>query len=359
MHADATPPAQMDADGRALIAALPALLPLDAAPAALITVVSAQGSAPRGPGARMLVRDGHLLAGTIGGGHLEQRALDEACALLATTPNFAPTLRSWALGPALAQCCGGRVAVRLEPISGADGRALAARLNAAETSDGWFETGEADHLLRERPTAPWTIVIFGAGHVARALAQVLQVQPWRVIVVDERPEWADSSAFPLGTTVIAQPPVAALSAWGWLDSPAGAPQAATMPATAEAAPAWSAEVGVRPSAGRSLAVIMTHDHERDRQLAWALLRRVDTGQTPLPYVGVIGSKTKISTLRRRLNNQGVSAAALDQLVAPIGLRAADAAGVVRPIGGKRPGEIAISVAAELLVRVAALEAGAV
>ncbi len=343
----------MDADGQALVASLPELLAEGAAPAALVTVVRAQGSAPRGPGARMLVRDGGLLAGTIGGGHLERRAMHEACGLLTENIDFPASLRSWALGPALAQCCGGRVAVRLEPLTAPAAWALAAKLRAAEASSAPFVTGVGDHQLTERPTAPWTVVIFGAGHVTRALAQVLQVQPWRVVVVDARPEWAHASAFPPTTEVHAAPPVAVLAAWGWLAARATTDQAAP-PALAAEDDVAAAVTGPAPDPSRTLALIMTHDHELDRQLAWALLRRPDVGERPLAHVGVIGSRTKITTLRRRLTGQGVSEAALARLVAPIGLRQPDASGVERPIGGKRPGEIATSVAAELMVRIATL-----
>ncbi|MCO4760849.1 MAG: xanthine dehydrogenase accessory protein XdhC [Myxococcales bacterium] len=322
---------RMDPDGAQLVASLPSLLPAGAPPAALVTVVAAQGSAPRGPGARMVVRGGKLLAGTIGGGHLEQLATDEASDLLAKSPNFQPVMRDWALGPALAQCCGGRVAVRLEPISSASARTLTQALNLAQSTDGLFQTGEGPHLLVERPVLQPSVVIFGAGHVARALAHVLAVHPWRVVVVDERPDWADPGAFCVGTEVRATAPLAALQQWGWLG---GDQQPTPSP----------------PLLSQSFAVIMTHDHELDRQIAWALLRH--EADQHLPYVGVIGSKTKIATLHRRLAGQGITPAQLQHLTAPIGLLRPAANGQPRPIGGKRPGEIATSVAADLMLRIA-------
>ncbi|QNA98991.1 hypothetical protein G4G31_09250 [Massilia sp. Se16.2.3] len=75
------------------------------APAVLVTVAIAEGSVPREPGAKMLVtRDG--FAGTIGGGHLELRAIEIARGMLAEGA-AAPTLERFALGPSLGQCCGG------------------------------------------------------------------------------------------------------------------------------------------------------------------------------------------------------------------------------------------------------------
>ncbi len=346
-------PIPMDPDGRALVASLPALVPPGADPAALVTVVRAEGSGPRGPGARMLVRDGVLLAGTVGGGHLEQQAVREASAQLRDNPDFAAFERSWALGPALAQCCGGRMAVRVEAVGPRRAAALAARLRQAEADGGTLVTGEGGHRLAERPSAPWTVVIFGAGHVARALAAVLQVQPWRVVVLDSRPDWADAACFPASAEVCAAPPVSVLRAWGWLG---GARQASE----GTAAPVDGAALPLAPARARTFALVMTHDHDLDRNLVWALLRPVVGAEQPaagqpraldaLRYVGLIGSKTKIATTRRRLTDMGLSAAALDHLVAPIGLCLPDARGTPRPIGGKRPGEIALSVAADLLVR---------
>ena len=89
---------------------------------------------------------------------------------------------------------------------------------------------------------------------------------------------------------------------------------------------------------------MTHDHALDRDLVDAALRVGErTDGTDLQYVGVIGSKTKIATLKQRLRTRGLQQAQLDRLVAPIGLRVND-----RLLGGKLPGEIAIGVVAQLL-----------
>ena len=83
----------MDAEGQRLLTRLADWLPEGAAPAVLVTIWSVQGSTPRGPGARMLCRGGRLLAGTIGGGHLEEEALREAaqCETAASGGNDAET----------------------------------------------------------------------------------------------------------------------------------------------------------------------------------------------------------------------------------------------------------------------------
>ena len=320
----------LDPHAQQLLGDLPALL-RDRPAAQLVTVMHVKGSAPREAGARMLCRDGRLLAGTIGGGHLEDRALREA-GELAAHGHFEPVLRRWRLGPELAQCCGGVVELMIAPIDSAEAQALAAATREALRGGAPLVSEVGGRMLVEAPGPVATVVIFGAGHVGAALAQVLTVLPWRVVVIDHRPQWAEPSRFGPSVEVINQSPVSVLAAWGWLGQ-------AAAKSTDDAV-----EVGPCPQKSHTYAVIMTHDHRLDRDLADALMR-VDerTDGTGLQYVGVIGSKTKIALLRRRLSDRGVSDAQLDKLVAPIGLRHKGAL-----LGGKLPGEIAISVAAQLL-----------
>src|SRR5690349_10873959 len=91
-------------------------------PAALVTILAVEGSAPRGPGARMLVtRDGQ--AGSIGGGALEHQSTAQARAILDHSPG-SWRVQDYPLGPLLGQCCGGRVRLlveRLDDVPGGDG----------------------------------------------------------------------------------------------------------------------------------------------------------------------------------------------------------------------------------------------
>ena len=89
---------------------------------------------------------------------------------------------------------------------------------------------------------------------------------------------------------------------------------------------------------------MTHEHELDGDLVDALLRLPERlpGEE-LRHVGLIGSRTKINSLRSRLRGRGLADERLSRLSAPIGLHVDG-----RLLGGKMPGKIAISVAAELL-----------
>jgi xanthine dehydrogenase accessory factor len=122
-------------------------------PCVLVVVTRVQGSAPREPGARMLVASGELAHGTIGGGQLEKLALERAAALLAD-PGAPAESRDFPLAEAAGQCCGGSVTLFFEPYR-------------------W-----------RRPT----VAIFGAGHVGQALAGLA---PWlaaRVLLIDGRTE---------------------------------------------------------------------------------------------------------------------------------------------------------------------------
>lgn len=345
----------MDAEGQRLLTRLPELLPAREKAAVLVTVWRTEGSAPRGPGARMLCRGGRLLAGTIGGGHLEDQALRDAQALddghethdADDAPALATEVRDEAdhagrlarlcrypLGAQLAQCCGGQVWLHFQRLDPAQARQLADEVSQAEAIGETYETHFGDEHLRELPRPLPTVLVCGAGHVSAALARVLQPLPWRVLVVDARPEWAERYRFPQGTEVVCTEPLRLLAAWGWLGPEAQGSQAAGKLSQ----PGRTLPRAPRPEATRAL--VMTHDHALDRELVAALLgcRRGE-----LAMVGLIGSPSKIRSSHQRLRQRGVPEAQLARLVGPIGLRVDG-----QLLGGKLPGEIAISIAAQLL-----------
>lgn len=365
-------PISMDAEGQRLLQRLADLVPLRQ-PAVLVTVWGVEGSAPRGPGARMLCRGGRLLAGTIGGGHLEDQALRDAVELEAgpaaaadshaevgdadAPPSEATLVEESAgarggvarvirypLGPQLAQCCGGVVRLHFQPVDAAAAGRLQTEFETAVQTGATLRTGFADESLYEQPQAVPTVLLCGAGHVATALARVLQPLPWRVIVVDARPEWADRARFAPAVEVIATEPLRLLAAWGWLGPAAAASHAAQRLLDG------SRPVPAAPWAAATRAIVMTHDHALDRELVDALLRvpdRIEAPRAALPYVGLIGSPSKAAATRHRLRQGGLAAAVIDRLVSPIGLRLGSAADAPL-LGGKLPGEIAIGVAAQLL-----------
>ena len=326
----------LDPESKRLLARMPGLV--DSANAhQLVTVLSTAGSAPRAVGARMLCRQGQLIAGTIGGGHLEERALEDAEALAQSIESglFRGQVRRYPLGPELAQCCGGVVELLYEAIDEAVAQTKAADLAAALACGGELRTEFDDGVLVETPQPEPTVVICGAGHVSAALAAVLSVLPWRVIVADHRRAWADRDRFPAHHEIFCCEPLRLFAAWGWLGPQAAKSQlAAKVPEPPPSVPLGS----------HTAAVVMTHDHDIDRDLADALLRLSErAGVDPLRYVGVIGSKTKIATLRQRLRGRGVGEDDLGRLTAPIGLRVDG-----KLIGSKLPGQIAVSVAAQLI-----------
>jgi xanthine dehydrogenase accessory factor len=246
--------------------------------AAGITVESASGSTPREAGTFMLVSP-NAKWGTIGGGQLEHQAVMEARDLLHSEEMSCT--RSVALGPEIAQCCGGRANLLFERVTAASGEALVARLEEEE---------------QRHPR----VFIFGAGHVGRALLYSLAPLPFRVTVVETRPE--EVALLPSGTDFRLTP------------IPEG-------------------EIGTMPPG--SFALILTHDHSLDFLIARAALARED-----LTYIGMIGSKTKRAVFSKWLVSEAEGDIRwLDRLVSPIG---------GNRVRDKRPEVIAAMTAVELL-----------
>ena len=247
-------------------------------PAVLIEVTALKGSAPREAGARMLItaRGSH---GTIGGGRLEWEATLRARALLASDePSIVMEVP---LGPEIGQCCGGFVSLRLSRAD--DG--IRAELEAIEQAEG-----EGLPL----------VLLFGAGHVGKALAAALAPLPFRVRWIDGR-----AGEFP-------DPPIK------------GPEVVVTERALAEvdAAPADAA------------CLVLTHSHALDSMICAAVLQRGD-----FAYLGLIGSRTKRAQFERAFRDLGIPEERIGRLVCPIG------GGRIRD---KRPAVIAALVAVELL-----------
>jgi xanthine dehydrogenase accessory factor len=233
-------------------------------PCVLITVADEQGSTPREAGTKMLVgrEEQHL---TIGGGHLEYRAVDIAREMLAAGIRQ-PRLERFSLAASLGQCCGGVTTLLFEP-----------------------------QLAQDVP-----VIVFGAGHVARALVPLLAGLPCAVRWVDSRPQ-EFPAVLPAGVEKIVT------------DEPVD--EIARMPAGA-------------------YYIVMTHNHPLDLELTDAILARGDHG-----YFGLIGSKTKWAKFRHRLAARGHGADRLATVRCPLGLP---------EVQGKLPLEIAIAVAGEVI-----------
>ncbi len=247
--------------------------------AVLVQVSEARGSVPREAGTRMLVAAGEV-NGTIGGGHLEWQAIARAREMLAAE---APSPQSihYPLGPSLGQCCGGAVTLS-------------------------FERLQASHLAAWAPEAArFHLQLYGAGHVGRAIVQLLATLPVQVDWIDERDE-----AFPH-----------ALLDGNW-------------PAHIRKVAVDAVESEVRHAPTGAFYLVLTHQHDLDLRITEAILRRNDFG-----FFGLIGSKTKKQRFIHRLEERGVPQAAIERMVCPIG---------VPGITGKEPEVIAVAVVAQLL-----------
>jgi xanthine dehydrogenase accessory factor len=164
------------------------------------------------------------------------------------------------------------------------------------------------HVVRPRD---FRILLFGNGHVGRALAQVLGTLEASVRWIDSREHDFPSQVAPNVDVVVTDDPVAELDT-----APHG-----------------------------TCVLIMTHSHTLDFELTQAALRRNDW-----PYLGLIGSRTKRNQFEKRLAARGVAVEALARIVCPIGAQPGIG------IRSKEPGAIAVAVAAELLALREALAA---
>jgi xanthine dehydrogenase accessory factor len=272
---------------------------------ARITVLATEGSAPRGAGTTMTVTVDSV-AGTIGGGSLEYRAIEQARLLLAHRDG-AWRVQDYPLGPLLGQCCGGRVRLLIERMDAPLPTGNVLRFTPERV---WREEGDAPlpgaRGARPEPGECWSapadmprtpLMLFGAGHVGRAVVRALEGLPFLVAWYDGRPGYADLP----GVTVCADEDI---------------------------------EQCVTELQGHGAILIMTHDHALDYRLARAAL------SGPARYIGLIGSHTKRARFVSRLDAEGID---VTRLTCPIGLPG---------IAGKEPAVIAASVTAQLLLECA-------
>lgn len=234
----------------------------------LVTILETQGSAPRSSGSKMVVTRTDSFD-SIGGGALEYEAIQIARELLNSQqklPNQRQHTQSFNLSKDLKQCCGGVVNV-------------------------FFEVFYSRHF---------DIVVFGAGHIGKALMKVLED-------IDCSVKWFDTRAdqFPK-----------------------------QLPSHIKTIIMNNPEMAVESCEKESYFLILTHDHGLDQQLCEAVLARRDS-----QYCGLIGSETKNLKFKQRLLKKGFSQKELKHLSCPMGLSS---------IKTKHPMEIAVSIIARLL-----------
>ncbi len=243
-----------------------------------VVLTRVRGSSPRDVGAEMFVAVDDVF-GTIGGGQLEYLALGLARKMLAQ--GVLIKARDIPLGPEIGQCCGGRVELLLTRMSKTD------KLQATERA-------ERDTMAQRH------VYVLGAGHVGRALADLLQHLPVRTVLIDQRADELKLCKADVEMRLSALP-----------------------------------EHDIASAPTGSAFIVLTHDHALDFLLASEALARGDA-----EYVGLIGSVTKRLKFKNWCKSQceGVS---IDTLTCPIGASGSR---------DKRPQVIAAAVVAEVIAR---------
>ncbi|NPA26417.1 MAG: XdhC family protein [Chloroflexi bacterium] len=234
-------------------------------PVALCMVIEAQGSVPRRAGSKMLVFADGRIVGTVGGGETERRVIQAAREALEDGQPRVETYRL--VDPARGDpgVCGGQMRVYIEPI-----------------------------------LPPPQILIVGAGHVGKAVAELAHWLGFRVLVTDDRPDACSAEAFPEAEACV-------------LADPKEIPQ----------------RISITP---QTFVVLVTRGSPVDVEALPGLL------QSPARYIGVIGSRRRWLTTAKALREQGVPEEALARVRTPIGL----------DIGAETPKEIALSILAEIV-----------
>jgi xanthine dehydrogenase accessory factor len=230
------------------------------------TIVGVTGSTPRNSGTKMVITHEDIFD-TIGGGHLEHKVIKHAHKLL-NSAEACQQLEHFQLGAQLGQCCGGDASVLFECFSA---------------------TGA-------------NIILFGAGHVGKALIPILAGLPCSITWVDSRAEQFpdDVDAYANVTAIVSENP---------------AEEVAVMPAN-------------------SYYIVMTHNHQLDFDISHNILKRAD-----FAYSGLIASDTKWRRFQQRFQHRDIDKGLVARMNCPIGLT---------QVQGKLPMEVAVSVAGEII-----------
>jgi len=231
---------------------------------ALATLIYTAGSTPREQGAKMLVREDGSIIGTVGGSLLEAKVRTEAQNVI---QEGKPKLLDFDLTgkDKNGMICGGKAKVYIEPII----------------------------------PAP-VLYIFGGGHISFSLVRIGKILGFRLVVIDDREEYANPERFPEADRIIAAD--------------------------------YTNAFGQMSVDRFSYLVIVTRDHAYDETvLEWAIT-------TDAKYIGMIGSRKKIKTIYDNLTAKGVTEESFKRVHAPIGL----------DIKAETPEEIAVSILAEII-----------
>jgi len=285
--------------------------------AVLATVIETKGSTPREIGAKMIVCETGDIFGTIGGGAGEAKVIETAKIVLRNGEKQAieidlTTLQAEGI-------CGGKMRVWLEIWQGAESLRLINQI-LANLENGQsvilatpFNQQISPYLLTqnelplknafvERVEPPPFLLIIGAGHVGIELAKITANIGFKIVVQDERPEWANPENYPTAKEILHE----------------------------------SVETAINRFSNQSklFIALLTRGFDYDVQALAAILRR----EKPCTYLGMIGSERRVREVFREMEKRGFSKNELNRIRAPIGLK----------IGALTPAEIAVSIAAELI-----------
>jgi len=232
-------------------------------PSAIATIVQCVGSSPQKEGAKMLVREDGSIMGTLGGGCIEAEVIQAALiAMKDATPQIVPFELTEKKGGLV---CGGKVLVYIEPV-----------------------------VPEPR------LIILGAGHVGKALSRLAGFSGFKVTVVDDRTEYANTELLPDADDVIVSD----------FDT-----------------------VFRKVSVDRSTyIVIATRGHNHDLEALKAALR------SDAQYIGLMGSRRKKALIFKTLKSEGFSENDISRVIIPVGL----------PISSVTPEEIAVSIMAQII-----------
>jgi len=306
----------------------------------MVTIAGIRGSAPREVGARMIVTTSEGI-GTIGGGQLEHQCTRIAVGMLGGDESA--SVRTFPLGAAMGQCCGGVVDVLFEPMSTGlpewlrDLRALYGQREKAallthigsKSKFVFSERRPYQHESLPEAVAVRANEMLSAGNLG---AGGERVDDWYIdTIIGTDFNVAVFGAGHVGTAV-----VAALSQLDcnirWIDSRRNIFRSTSPNVRAIESPEPALEVAAMPAG--SLYLVMTHSHAIDFEICDRILRRSD-----VEYCGLIGSRSKRRRFEKRYRQQGMRQEIFDTLICPIGIDG---------ISGKKPAEIAVAAAAEVL-----------
>lgn len=230
---------------------------------ALAIVINTRGSTPGKVSSKMLVYSDGRISGTIGGGRVERDIIVKAQKMI--NDSGEPKVFEYTLDESYNYMCGGFMAIYVEPLK-----------------------------TRKR------VIIFGAGHVGKALTKLLKLMDYYVIVVDDREEFGNRENFPDADEIIIDEFIKAIGKIN-LDE-------------------------------NSFVVVVTRGHEWDLEITKEVIKY------PLKYIGVIGSKKKSEYILKELRNSENSQENLHKIYSPVGI----------PIKSITPVEIGISIAAQII-----------